>query len=102
MYLVLKTKVPDETTKNYSDIKLAVVCREVNPADDSIHVRLCEMITLEKVMITSLQLRQRYNWNLEYYFIAEENYNNESTREYLFDLIEKGKKSSFIINVEEI
>lgn len=98
----MKTKVPDEVTKQYSDIKLAVVCRDVNPSDGSIHVRLCEMITLEKVMITSLQLRQRYNWNLEYYFIAEENYNNESTRDYLFELIKKGKKSSLIINVEEI
>ena len=98
----MKTKVPDEITKNYSDIKLAVVCREVNPADGSIHVRLCEMTTLEKVMITSLQWRQRYNWNLQYYFITEENYNNESTREYLFELIKKEKKSSMIINVESI
>jgi hypothetical protein len=89
-------------TKDYSSIKLAVVCREVDPASGSISVYLCEMTTLEKVMITSLQWRQRYNWNLKYFFIEKSNYDNESTRDYLFDLIKNEKKSSMIINVEEI
>lgn len=99
----MKTKeLPEEIRKVYSDIKLAVICKEVNPSDGSISVRFCEMTTLEKVMIFPLQIRQRYNWNLKYYFIKEEYYNNESTREYLFDLIEKDKKSSMIVNVEDI
>jgi hypothetical protein len=97
----LKTKeLPKETKKNYSEIKLAVVCREVNPTDGSINVRLCELTTLEKVMIYPLMIRQRYNCNLQYFFITEENYNNESTREYLFDLIKNEKKSSLIISLE--
>ena len=89
-------------TKEYSEIKIAVVCREVDPSSGSVIVYLCELTTLEKVMITPLAWRQRYNQNLQYFIIAEENYNNESTREYLFDLIKNEKKSKIIINVEAI
>lgn len=88
--------------EKYSDIKIAVVCREVNPSDGSITVYLCELTTLEKVMITPLMYRQRYNQNLQYFIITEENYNNEFTRDYLFELIKNNKKSTMIINVEAI
>ena len=90
------------TESKYLNIKLAVVCREVDPTNGSISVHLCEMTTLAKVSICQLQIRQRYNWNIKYYFIKDEHYNNESTREYLFDLIKSEKKSDMIINVEEI
>ena len=89
-------------TRAYSEIKIAVICREVNPADGSIDVHFCEMVTLEKVMIFPLQIRQRYNSGLKYYFIKDEYYNNESTREYLFDLIKKEKPSSLVISVEDL
>lgn len=95
-------KVPEETTKLYSEIKLAVICREISPIDGSIDIRLCELTTLDKVMVFPLKIRQRYNNNLKYYYIEEKHYNNESTREYLFDLIREEKKSSLIIDVEEI
>jgi hypothetical protein len=100
----LKTnkKTLEEIKKIYSEIKIAVVCREVNPTDGTIDVRLCELTTLDKVLIFPLQTRQKYNWNLKYYFIKDEYYNNETTREYLFDLIKNEKKSDMIINVEEI
>ena len=88
-------------TKDYSEIKIAVVCREINPSDGSIHVYLCELTTLEKIMIISLAWRQRYNHYLQYFIITEENYNNESTREYLFELIKNNKKSSMIIDLEQ-
>jgi hypothetical protein len=89
-------------TRAYSEIKIAVICREVNPADGSIDVHFCEMTTLKKVMIFPLQIRQRYNPGLKFYFIKDEYYNNESTREYLFDLIKKEKSSSLIVKVEEL
>jgi len=56
-------------------------------------------ITLSKIPISELQLRQRFNPDIQFYIVRKDIYDNESQAEYILGLIEKQIASTLYIHL---
>lgn len=76
--------------EEYYKEDIFIVCKEINPVTGDCVVYDVGFVDKNKVRIPVLQLRQRYNFNLEYYAILE---SKLDLKEYITNLIEKGISS---------
>lgn len=78
--------------KTYAIVKVVLICKEFVNGEAFVYVKN-ENMNLLNLPIKQLELRQRYNPEQQFFVMKKELYDNETTREYAFGLIEKGISS---------